>query len=166
VEAAKPYIQKALSIDSSLARIHFFKAMIEKAQGDYDAAIASLRTVTEKYPRDRVALNQLARVLFLKRQYKEALAVLERVCDVDPEDVQMHYTAMLCWRALGNKEKAAYEAKLFRRFKAEESAQAITAKPRMLSPEDNNERQPIHEHESVPLDTVPRTIPESAIAGG
>ena len=164
VEAARPYIQKALSIDSSLGRIHFFKAMIEKAQGDYDAAIASLRTVTEKYPRDRVALNQLARVLFLKRQYKEALEVLDRVCLVDPEDVQMHYTAMLCWRALGNKEKTAYEAKLFRRFKAEEAAQAITAKPRMLNPEDNNERQPIHEHDSAPL--TPRTVPEPAIAGG
>ncbi len=170
VEAAKPYVQKALSIDSSLGRVHFFKAMIEKAQGDYDAALASLRTVADKYPRDRVVLNQMARVLFLKRQYKEALEVLDRVCLVDPEDVQMHYTAMLCWRALGNQEKAAREAKLFRRFKAEESAQAITARQRMHSPEDNNERQPIHEHESAPLDiapnTAPRTASESAIAGG
>ncbi|HEV2853745.1 MAG TPA: tetratricopeptide repeat protein [Thermoanaerobaculia bacterium] len=166
VEAARPYIQKALAVDSSLARIHFFKAMIEKTQGDYDAALASLRTVEAKYPRDRVVLNQMARILFLKRQYKEAIQVLERVCAVDPEDVQMHYTAMLSWRALGNQEKAAREAKLFRRFKAEESAQAITARRRMLSPEDNNERQPIHEHESAPLNTVPRTTAESAIAGG
>jgi Tfp pilus assembly protein PilF len=166
VGAAKPYIQKALAIDSSLARIHFFKAMIEKAEGDYDAALASLRTVTAKYPRDRVALNQLARVLFLKRQYREALKVLDEVCMVDPEDVQMHYTAMLCWRALGDKEKTAREAKLFRRFKAEESAQAITAKRRQLSPEDNNERQQIHEHESAPLIPVQKTVPESAVAGG
>jgi hypothetical protein len=40
---------------------------------------------------------------------------------------------------------------LFRRFKADESAQAVTAKLRALSPEDNNERQQIHEHESVKL---------------
>jgi Flp pilus assembly protein TadD len=166
VAAARPYIQKALAIDSSLGRIHFFKAMIEKAEGDYDGALKSLRTVEAKYPRDRVVLNQMARVLFLKRQYREALEVLERVCRVDPEDVQMHYTAMLCWRALGNREKAAREAKLFRRFKAEESAQAITAKRRMISPEDNNERQPIHEHESAPLKPLPRIAPESAVAGG
>ena len=70
---------------------------------------------------------------------------------VDPEDLQMHYTSMLCWRALGNQERVAREAKLFRRFKADESAQAITAVRRRISPEDNNERQPIHEHESVPL---------------
>jgi len=149
VEAAKPYVQKALAIDPSLGRIYFFKAMIEKADGDYDAALASLRTVEAKYPRDRVVLDQIARILFLKRQYREAVAVLERVCMIDPEDLQMHYTAMLCWRALGDSAKAAREETLFRRFKAEESSQAITAKRRMVSPEDNNERQQIHEHESV-----------------
>ena len=72
------------------------------------------------YPRDRVALNQMARILFLKRQYAEAMKVLERVCQVDPEDLQMHYTLMLCYRGLGDREKAAREEALFRRFKAEE----------------------------------------------
>jgi hypothetical protein len=37
------------------------------------------------------------------------------------------------------------------RFKADESAQAITGPYRQLNPEDNNERQNIHEHVSVPL---------------
>ena len=32
------------------------------------------------------------------------------------------------------------------RFKADESAQAITGPFRLASPEDNNERQSIHEH--------------------
>jgi tetratricopeptide (TPR) repeat protein len=148
-EAAKPYIAKALELGPSLGRVHFFKAMIEKADGEYDAALASLRRVTEQYPRDRVALNQTARVLFLKREYREALKVLQKVCEVDPEDLQMHYTAMLCYRGLGDRENAAREEKLFRRFKAEESSQSITARRRMLSPEDNNERQMIHDHESA-----------------
>ena len=63
---------------------------------------------------------------------------------------------MLCYRGLGRPAKPAREETLFRRFKADESSQAITAKRRLLSPEDNNERQPIHEHESVPLQP-PRT---------
>ena len=71
----------------------------------------------------------------------------------------MHYTMMLAYRGLGDQEKAAREEKLFQRFKAEEAAQAITAKPRMLSPEDNNERQQIHEHESVPLPPAERSGP-------
>jgi tetratricopeptide (TPR) repeat protein len=150
-DAAKPYIAEALKRDSSLGRIHFFKAMIEKADGDYAAALASLKIVAEKYPRDRVVLNQIARILFLERQYADALTYLERVARVDPEDLQMHYTAMLCYRGLGNEELAAREEQLFTRFKAEEAAQAITGTRRMISPEDNNERQQIHEHDSVPL---------------
>jgi tetratricopeptide (TPR) repeat protein len=165
MERARPFIQKALAIDASLGRIHFFKASIEKADGDYDAALASLRTVEAKYPRDRVVLNQMARLLFLKRDYREALEVLERVCAVDPEDVQMHYTAMLCWRGLGDTENAEREEKLFRRFKADESSQAITAGRRRGSPEDNNERQQIHEHESVPLPAATESA-TAAIAGG
>jgi tetratricopeptide (TPR) repeat protein len=151
VDAARPFIAKALAINGKMGRALFFRAMIEKVAGDYDAALASLAKVDAQYPRDRVVLNQEARVLFLERRYADALKVLDRVCMVDPEDVQMHYTAMLCHRALGHTQQAAREAALFRRFKADESAQAITAKPRSQSPEDNNERQPIHEHDSVRL---------------
>jgi len=67
---------------------------------------------------------------------------------VDPEDLQAHYNLMLAYRGLGDIPSAEREQKLFERFKADESAQAITSKPRMLSPEANNERQPIHDHES------------------
>jgi hypothetical protein len=73
------------------------------------------------------------------------------VAAVDPEDLQMHYTGMLAYRGLGDIAAAEREQKLFQRFKADESSQAITAKRRMVSPEDNNERQAIHDHESVEL---------------
>ncbi|MBI3693682.1 MAG: tetratricopeptide repeat protein, partial [Acidobacteria bacterium] len=146
-DAAKPYLEKALAVNPRLGRIHYFKALVEKADGDYDRALRSLRTVEAQYPRDRVVLNQIARILFLRREYRAALEVLDRVCAVDPEDVAMHYTKMLCHRGLGELDGAAREEKLFRRFKADEASQAITARPRLASPEDNNERQPIHEHE-------------------
>ncbi|HYP14243.1 MAG TPA: tetratricopeptide repeat protein [Bryobacteraceae bacterium] len=150
-DRAKPFIEKALALDRSLARTHFFKAMIQKADGDYDAALASLAFVRAKYPRDRVNLNQIGRILFLKKEYAKAVEALRAVLQVDPEDVQAHYTLMLAYRGLGQTENAAREEKLFRRFKADESSQAITARQRMISPEDNNERQMIHDHESVRL---------------
>ncbi|HXU47394.1 MAG TPA: tetratricopeptide repeat protein [Thermoanaerobaculia bacterium] len=167
-EAARPFVEQALARSPKLGRALFFRAMIEKAAGDYAQAEASLRAVVAQYPRDRVVLNQLARVLFLERRHKEALAVLEQVCLVDPEDVQMHYTAMLAARALGDSARAAREAQLFRRFKAEESSQAITGPRRRLSPEDNNERQSIHEHESAPLppEKALPAAPIAAAAGG
>ena len=61
------------------------------------------------YPRDRVVQNQIARILFLKRDYAAAVKALERVCLIDPEDVQVHYTLMLAYRGLKDTEKAARE---------------------------------------------------------
>jgi len=151
IEAAKPYLDKAMQLNPNLGRVHFFLAMAHKSDGDYDGALASLRKVEAMYPRDRVVLNQLGRVLFLQRKYAEAVDMLQRVLSVDPEDVQAHYNLMLCYRGLGKPDQAAREEQLFRRFKADESAQAITQKPRMLNTEDNNERQMIHDHESVVL---------------
>ena len=41
--------------------------------------------------------------------------------------------------------------RLYERFKADEASQAITGDYRRLNPDDNNERQPIHEHRMVPV---------------
>jgi tetratricopeptide (TPR) repeat protein len=153
-ERAKPFIQKSLAVNPDLGRTYYFRALIEKADGDYDAALKDLAIVDTKYPRDRVVWNQVARLQFLKRNYKESIAALNKVAAIDPEDLQMHYTAMLAYRGMGDIASAEREQKLFQRFKADESAQAITAKQRMVSPEDNNERQSIHDHESVDLKPV------------
>ena len=148
-DAAKPFIAKALEINREFGRIWFFQAAIQKADGDYDGALKSLEVARSKYPRDRVVLNQIARLLFLQRKFQDAVEVLKQVNSVDPEDVQMHYTMMLCYRGLNNIPAAEREEAAFRRFKADESAQAITERRRQMSPEDNNERQSVHEHESA-----------------
>jgi tetratricopeptide (TPR) repeat protein len=150
-DAAKPFIEKAMQVNPKLGRIYFFKALAQKTDGDYDGALKSLQTVSDMYPRDRVVLNQMGRIEFLQRRYADAVKALQRVVEIDPEDVQAHYNLMLAYRGLGDREKAAREQKLFERFKADESAQAITAKPRLASAEINNERQPIHDHESIAL---------------
>src|SRR5262249_27532836 len=102
------------------------------------------------YPRDRVVRNQIGRILFLKRQYKEAIAEFQEVCKIDPEDLQAHYNLMLCYQGLGERDPAAREESLYKRFKADEASQFITGEFRQLHPADNNERQSIHEHYSVP----------------
>jgi len=91
----------------------------------------------------------LGRVQFLQRQYKDAVASFERVLQIDPEDLQAHYNLMLCYRGLGQPDLAARSEALYRRFKADESAQAITGPYRQLHADDNNERQSVHEHVSA-----------------
>lgn len=150
IEAAKPYLAKALELSPKLARAEFFLAAAQKTDGDYDGALASLADVRRQFPRDRVVINQVGRILFLQRRYAEAAAAFNDTLTVDPEDLQAHYNLMLCYRGLGQQENGAREEKLFLRFKADESAQALTEKPRLRNPEENNERQPVHDHDTSP----------------
>jgi tetratricopeptide (TPR) repeat protein len=96
-------------------------------------------------------LNDLGRVLFLQRKYDEAVKVLQAVLAIDPEDLQAHYNLMLCYNGLGNQKLAKEHEVRYMRFKADEASQAITGPYRRKHPEDNNERQAVHEHVSVPL---------------
>jgi tetratricopeptide (TPR) repeat protein len=146
MSAAEDMLKQALTRDAGLAKTHFFLGTALKSLGRYDEAIDHLKTASAKYPRDRVVLNQLGRVYFLKRQFAEAVEALTRVLAIDPEDLQAHYNLMLAYRGLGDTAKAERERTLYERFKADESSQSITGPFRQLNPDDNNERQQIHEH--------------------
>jgi tetratricopeptide (TPR) repeat protein len=143
---AEEALRRALELDATLAKTHFFLGTVLKNDGRYDESLGHLRTAARLYPRDRVVRNQIGRVLFLKRQFGAAIAELQRVLQIDPEDLQAHYNLMLCYQGLGDNTRAEQERVLYLRFKADESAQAITGPYRQLNPEDNNERQAIHEH--------------------
>jgi Flp pilus assembly protein TadD len=151
MDRARSVLEKALELSPDLARAHYFYARVLRSDGRYDDAASHLQKVLAQYPRDRVALNDLGRILFLQRKYSEAVKTLQSVLAIDPEDLQAHYDLMLSYRGLGNEKQAREHQERYMRFKADESAQAITGKYRQLNPEDNNERQAVHEHASVPL---------------
>jgi Tfp pilus assembly protein PilF len=148
---ARTVLEKALALSPKLARANFFYGALLKTAGDYGQASERFKIVLAQYPRDRVALNNLGRVLFLERKYQDAIKALEQVLAIDPEDLQAHYNLMLCYSGLGDQKMAKDHQTLYLRFKADEASQAVTGPYRQLNPEDNNERQSIHEHLSVPL---------------
>ena len=146
VDAAIPLLEQALALEPDLARAHFFLGTALRALGRYEEALRHLAVARDQYPRDRVVLGQIGRLQFLDRQYDAAVATYESVLEIDPEDVSAHYNLMLAQQGAGNREEAMRERALYERFKADEAAQAITGAFRRASPEDNNERQAIHEH--------------------
>jgi tetratricopeptide (TPR) repeat protein len=169
MQRARTVLEKALALSPNLARANYFYARVLRSDGNYDGAAARLRMVLGQYPRDRVALNDLGRVLFLRRNYADAVKTLESVLAIDPEDLQAHYNLMLCYSGLGNEKLAKEHQVRYLRFKADESSQAITGAYRQKHPEDNNERQAVHEHGSVPLAVLnqKRTIKTaSTVAAG
>ena len=144
-------LDKALSLKPELARANYFYARDLKEEGRYDEAIAKLQSVLKQYPRDRVVRNELGRIYFLQKKYSDAVQQFEYTLTIDPEDLQAHYNLMLCYNGLSDEAKAEAHKIRYLRFKADESSQAITGPYRQNHPEDNNERQSVHEHVSVAL---------------
>ncbi len=162
VSRARAVLEKALALSPDLARANFFYAGVLRQEGDYDGAARHLTKVLAQYPRDRVAINNLGRIFFLERKYSEAVKTLQQVLAVDPEDLQAHYNLMLCYNGLGDEKMSKEHEALYLRFKADEASQVITGPYRQLNPEDNNERQNIHEHVSVPLPILSSAKPARA----
>ena len=145
---ARRVLGKALEIEPKLPRAHYFLGLVDKEEGKYDSALEHLRTAAARYPYDRVVRNQIGRVLFLSHDYQAAIGELQKVLDIDPEDLMAHYTLMLAYRGVGDMKSSHHEQALYERFKADEPSQELTRVYRETHPEDNNERQAIHEHGS------------------
>ncbi|HVH86501.1 MAG TPA: tetratricopeptide repeat protein, partial [Terriglobales bacterium] len=150
-QRAEQVLEKAIAMDNTLARAHYFYARALRNEGKYEEALQHLRIAEQQYPQDRVVIDDIGRILFLQHKYQHAIDELNKTIAIDPEDLQANYNLMLCYRGLGNNEQAAAYQKRYLRFKADEAAQALTGPYRLSHPEDNNERQSIHEHDSAPL---------------
>jgi tetratricopeptide (TPR) repeat protein len=162
IDAAKPALDKALAVNPALASAHYFRGLALKADGEYPQAFEEFAKAAAQYPRDRVVRNQMGRMLFLQRKYREAVAELDKTLAVDPEDLEAHYNLMLCYRGLNDDALATREEKLYMRFKADEASRAITGPFKLTHPDDNNEAQPVHEHVSVALGMVDSGKPYAA----
>ena len=155
--AAREVLERALALKPDLARAHYFYARVLRSEGHYDEAARHLREVIKQYPRDRVVHDDLGRILFLQRRYIDAIAEFQSTLAIDPEDLEANYNLMLCYTGLNQPDPAAEFQKRYLRFKADEAAQTLTGPYRRDHPEDNLERQPIHEHVSEPL-AAPKEI--------
>jgi len=153
-DAAKPVLEKAFQDNPKLASAHYYEALVLKADGNYPAAYQQLADAAAQYPNDRVVRDEMGRMLFLQRKYAAAVQELEKTLSIDPEDLEAHYNLMLCYRGLNQDASADREVKLYLRFKAYEASGAITGAFKLSHPWDNNESQPIHEHDSVNLKSL------------
>ena len=107
-----------------MARANFFYARALREEGKYDEAAGRLQIVLAQYPRDRVVINELGRILFLQKRYAEAVKTFQQTLAIDPEDLQANYNLMLCYNGLGDETKANEHKERYLRFKADESSQA------------------------------------------
>jgi cytochrome c-type biogenesis protein CcmH/NrfG len=146
--AAEQALEQALALSPHLARAHYFYARALRNEGKYDEAMTHLREVLKQYPYDRVVHDDLGRILFLERRYSEAIQEFQATISIDPEDLEANYNLMLCYTGLGQPQTAGDFEKRYLRFKADEASQTLTGPYLLTHPDDNLERQLIHEHTS------------------
>jgi len=132
-----------------LASAHFFMGEAYLTKGQYPQAYAEYARAHNIHPGDRVVSNAMGHILFLQRKYPQAVKQFQYTLSIDPEDLIAHYNLMLCYRGLQENARSDHEAKLYLRFKADESAKSITGPYELTHPNDNIESQLIHEHVSI-----------------
>ncbi|MFQ6114350.1 MAG: tetratricopeptide repeat protein, partial [bacterium] len=145
---AEAALASAEKVQPGFHKTYYFRGLLHKVRGEYQQAVQDLQAVANQYPKDRVVLNQIGRVYYLNAEPEKAIPYFQRVLDIDVEDLMAHYNLMLCYRALGDTEKSKAHEILYLRYKEDESAKSIAQEYRRLNPYDNNESQPIHEHDS------------------
>jgi cytochrome c-type biogenesis protein CcmH/NrfG len=157
LEPALKLFRHAIQVDPKLASAHYFIAQILRDQGKYKEAIPYYEEALRQYPYDRVVLNQLGRDYFLQRRYHDAIRQFRKALAVDPENLSANYNLMLCYTGLG-KPKVAHQFEVrYLRFKADEAAPALIGPYVRKHPNANNERQPVHEHVTIPLKYITKT---------
>jgi tetratricopeptide (TPR) repeat protein len=143
-------LTEALRLEPALARARYFFGLAMKELGEYDTALEHFEAAATQYPQDRVVRNAIGRVHFLKKDFDRAVEELQAVLKIDPEDLSAHYNLMLSYRGSGDLEKSDLHRQYYLRFKADESSQQLTREYLVENPHDNNRRQSIFEHRSVP----------------
>jgi Flp pilus assembly protein TadD len=151
---ARSYLSKALALAPRNARALYYLALVERIQGNLDAAVADFREVEAQFPRSRDAHRELGFSLFQQHKYADACAEYETLQGIDPDDLAGHYMLSILYRRLGRKEDAAREAAIFADQKDDPTANTYALEWLAKHPEVAAESVPWHIHREPVSNTV------------
>ncbi len=157
LKQAAEMFRHALEVDPTLASAHYFIAQVLRDQGQYQQAVREYEEALRQYPDDRVVRDQLGRDYFLQRRYPDAIREFRKALEIDPENLSANYNLMLSYTGLGKPRLAHQFEVRYLRFKADEASQSLIGPYVREHPNANNERQPVHEHLTVPLKYITKT---------
>jgi Tfp pilus assembly protein PilF len=146
---ARASLARALSVSPHNARALYYLALVERNQGNLDAAISDLREVSAKFPRSRDAHRELGFSYYQQHKYSDARAEYETVQTIDPDDLAAHYILSIVYRRLGMNDKASHEAAEFADQKDDPTASTYALEYLRKHPEVANETVPWHTHSAL-----------------
>jgi len=148
-DQSRTQLEKALKLSPKNARALYYLALVERIQGNLDAAVADLREMAAQYPRSRDAHRELGFSLYQQHKYDEARREYETVQSIDPDDLAAHYILSIVYRRLGVKDKAAVEAAAFADQKDDPTANTYALEFLSKHPEITAESVPWHVHRAT-----------------
>ena len=146
LEEAKSALIEAETRQPRYTKTAYFRGEVLNGYGYYDDAITEWMYVYESYPADRVLLLSIGRMHYLMGRYEVALQWMDRVLEIDPEDLGALYNRMLTIGALERTEELQKAQRLYEFYKEDETALEVTGPYKRRHPSDNLMAQPIYEH--------------------
>ena len=143
---ARAHLNRALELAPHNARALYYLALIERIQGNLDAAVADLREVAAQFPQSGDAHRELGFSLYQQHKYREAYAEYRTVQSIDPDDLSAHYMLSIVCRRLGMKREAAQESAAFADQKADPTANVYALEYLQKDPGVANETVVWHMH--------------------
>ena len=107
-ERGRPYLARAIQLSDHLApkdRL-FVTAWYAIARQDYAAAIRTMQQIVDQFPLETEAYTRLARLLIGEERPQEAMAVVRRGIQVDPEFGDLYNVLGICYLGLGRYDEA------------------------------------------------------------
>lgn len=158
---AEKLIEKAIELDENNLRAVFQLGRIDRVRSRLEEAESNFKKVLEKYPRDRMTLQQLGELAKIKsdtvapEQRKEQLEIAKSFYDqilaIDPEDVGATYNLMIIYQKLGMREQARKQAKIFQDLKDDPTVTALASNFLQTNWHIGNESLPFHTHDLKPF---------------
>jgi tetratricopeptide (TPR) repeat protein len=159
---AGKHLSEALHLAPGNSRALYYRALLDRNEGDLDGAIADLRAVANAFPRSRDAHRELGFSLYQQHKYAEARAEYEIVQSIDPDDLAAHYVLSILYRRLGLKDKAAEQAAIFADQKDDPAANSYALDYLRDHSEIASESVPWHTHQlDAPKNHVAGPLPTS-----
>ncbi len=162
---ARPNLAKALELAPNNSRALYYRALVERNEGNLDLAINDFNQVLTAFPRSKDAHRELGFSLYQQHKYKEALDQYQALQAIDPDDLAAHYNLSILCRRLGLKEQAAKEAAYFADQKDDPMASTFALEYLRKHNEIANESVPWHTHDlSGGTPSVPVTAGVAPVA--
>ena len=162
---ARPHLAKSLELAPNNARALYYRALVERNEGNLDLAITDFGKVLEIFPRSRDAHRELGFSLYQEHKYPEAMAQYQALQGIDPDDLAAHYNLSILYRRLGMRDKAAKEAATFADQKDDPTASTFALEYLRNHTELANESVLWHAHELDGADGANGITAAKAAAG-